>query len=100
MKNRLDKSEVAHVAHLARLEVNDAEMEKYSRELSPILDYVAKIQELETADIPATFQVLPRTNVFRQDESAESLSVEEALSNAPQREADYFKMPKILEGGD
>ena len=93
----LSKEEVCYVAHLARLELSPEEVEKYQKELSRILDYVAQIQSLDTSDIPATFQNFPRKNVFRADEVGKSLPVEEVLKNAPEREGNYFKMPRILE---
>ena len=97
MEPKLSKEKTAYVANLASLEMTPQELEKYRIELSRILDYVEHIQSLDTEGIPATFQVFPLSNVLREDEQTPGLTVQESLQNAPERENDYLKMPKILD---
>jgi len=97
MEQKLSKEKVAYVAKLASLGMPPRELEKYQVELSMILNYVEQIQQLDTTGIPATFQVLPLKNILRDDQTSPGLTVEEALLNAPDRENNYFKMPKIME---
>ncbi len=90
--------DVDHVAHLARLDLPAAERARMQAELRSILGYVNRLQELDTAAVEATFQVVPRVNVLRADAPAPGLDVEAALRNAPAREDGCFRMPRILEG--
>ncbi len=92
----LSEDEVDHIAHLARLELSGEEKTQFSRDLSEILCYVNQLQELDTKDIEATFTVIPLMNVMREDRMKPSMPTDDALSNAPEREEDYFKMPRIL----
>jgi len=92
----LSEDEVDHIAHLARLELSGDEKTQFSRDLSGILHYVNQLQEIDTGDIETTFTVIPLSNVLREDRVEPSMSSDDALSNAPEREGDYFKMPRIL----
>ena len=94
---KLSKDEVEHVAKLARLEMTEAEKEAFSRELSSILTYIEQLKSWDTAGVEPTATVLDQANVFRADEVKPSLPVETVLSNAPEAEDGYFKVPKILE---
>ncbi|HET6466635.1 MAG TPA: Asp-tRNA(Asn)/Glu-tRNA(Gln) amidotransferase subunit GatC [Nitrospiria bacterium] len=94
---KLSKEEVDHVAKLARLSVNDAEKEAFSRQLSEILTYIQTLNRLDTSKIQPTSHVLDLSNVLRDDAIRESLSVAEALANAPDRVDDFFRVPKIIE---
>jgi aspartyl-tRNA(Asn)/glutamyl-tRNA(Gln) amidotransferase subunit C len=93
---KLSKAEVEHVAKLARLAVNDEEKESFARQLSEILDYVGKLNELDTSKVEPTSHVLDLGNVFRDDAIRESLSPSEALANAPDHDSDHFRVPKII----
>lgn len=93
----ISKQEVEHVAQLARLEITEAEKEAFSKQLSSILTYVEKLKALNTEGVEPTATVLEQTNVFREDKSRPSLPVEKAMANAPESEAGYFLVPKILE---
>ncbi|KAF0110849.1 MAG: aspartyl-tRNA(Asn)/glutamyl-tRNA (Gln) amidotransferase subunit C [Chloroflexi bacterium] len=93
----LTLAEVEHIAELARLKLTDEEKEKYRLQLSAILDYVSRLQELDTNDIPPTSSVLPARSVLRQDISRESLTVEEILKNAPEITKNQFRVPPVLE---
>jgi aspartyl-tRNA(Asn)/glutamyl-tRNA(Gln) amidotransferase subunit C len=82
-----------HVARLARLELADAEVERFQEQLSAILEAVSKVQELDLTGIPPTSHPLDVVNVWREDEPRPSLPVEEALANAPARRGDLFEVP-------
>jgi len=89
--------EVEHVANLARLEFNEEEKEKLTRHLAKILEYIDKLNELDTTDVEPTSHVIPVKNVIRQDVVKPSLSKEEALANAPRNVNGLFEVPKIIE---
>jgi aspartyl-tRNA(Asn)/glutamyl-tRNA(Gln) amidotransferase subunit C len=92
----LTQEEVRKVARLARLELAEEEIEVFQAQLSAILDYVAQLQRLDTSQIEELAHPLPLSNVFRPDQERPSLSVDEALQNAPQRLGDYFAVPAIF----
>jgi aspartyl-tRNA(Asn)/glutamyl-tRNA(Gln) amidotransferase subunit C len=97
MAKKIDEAQVRKVAKLARLELSDKEVEEFSGQLSAILDYVERMNQLNTDGIEPLAHCLPIHNVFRQDSVKESLGTEKTLSNAPQRDGAFFKVPKILE---
>jgi len=99
MSKKIDKAQVKHIAKLARLEMAEEEEGRFSEQLSSIVDYIEKLNELETDSVEPLAHCLPVHNVFREDIAKESLSVEGALSNAPERKDEYFKVPKILDDG-
>lgn len=95
----IDKATVKHVAHLARLSLNDKELELYSSQLATILSYISKLNEIETKDVPPTTHVLSTLkNVFRKDALKPSLDADDVLNNAPQKEESFFKVPQVIEG--
>jgi aspartyl-tRNA(Asn)/glutamyl-tRNA(Gln) amidotransferase subunit C len=89
----ISRDEVLHVARLARLELTDNEVERFREQLNAILEAVGKVSELDLADVEPTAHPLDLVNTWRQDEPRPSLSVDEALSNAPDREGDFFRVP-------
>jgi aspartyl-tRNA(Asn)/glutamyl-tRNA(Gln) amidotransferase subunit C len=89
----IDREQLLHVAHLARLELPDTEVERLGAQLNDILAAVSKVSELDLSDIPPTSHPLDVVNVWDEDEPRASLPVEEALANAPEREGDFFKVP-------
>ena len=89
--------EVEHVARLARLELTDEEKERMRAQLDSILTYIDKLNELDTSAVEPTSHVLPIMNIFRDDEVRSSLSQEETLANAPDRQDLFFRVPRILE---
>jgi len=97
MAKRIDESEVRKVAKLARLELSEAEVREFTGQLSAILDYVAKMNELDTEGVEPLAHCLAISNVFREDRVGESLGSEVTLANAPQRDGNFFKVPKILD---
>jgi aspartyl-tRNA(Asn)/glutamyl-tRNA(Gln) amidotransferase subunit C len=93
----LTLEEVRHVARLARLRLTDAELEEMQQQLSSILEHVDTLQEVDVTGIAPTAQVTDVVNVVRPDEVRPSLSVEAALSGAPHREGDFFKVKPVFE---
>jgi aspartyl-tRNA(Asn)/glutamyl-tRNA(Gln) amidotransferase subunit C len=89
--------DIEHVARLARLELSADEMATLREQLGAILEHAAKVGEVATADVPPTAYAIPRSNVLRPDEVRDSLPVEDVLANAPDREDDRFKVPRIVE---
>ena len=89
----INREQLLHVAHLARLELREDELERLEGQLNDILDAVSKVSELGLADVPPTSHPLAAVNVWEQDEPRPCLSVEDALVNAPEREGDFFKVP-------
>lgn len=94
--SNISRDDVANLAKLARIDMSDQELDHLSKELSVILDAVARVQEVAGADVPTTSHPLPLQNVFRADEVRPSLTPEEALSGAPAAEEQRFKVPQIL----
>lgn len=94
---KISKQEVEHVAKLARLELSEQEQEKLTDQLSKILTYVEKLNELDTASIAPTAHVLDIKNVMRDDIAAPGLTQDRALANAPEKAAGHYKVPKIIE---
>jgi len=94
---KIDEAQVRKVAKLSRLELTEAEVQEFTGQLSAILGYVEKMNELDTDRIEPLAHCLPVSNVFREDRVTESLGTEKALANAPQRDGDFFKVPKILD---
>ncbi len=92
----ISREEVLHVAHLARLEFSEEEVELFTTQLADILNYVAKLNELDTSKIEPTYHALQLSNVFREDEVKPSYTVEEVLSNAPEKENGFFVVPKVI----
>ena len=93
----LSLREVEHIAELARLELSEREKERYGEQLSAILDYAARLRELDTSGIPPTSSLLPDGNVLRPDQARPGLSLEELLRNAPLVQDKQFRVPKILD---
>ena len=97
MAEKIDDAQVKKVAKLSRLELREAEIEEFTGQLSAILDYMEKMNELDTTDVEPLAHCLPISNVFREDVAKESLGTEKTLANSPQRDEEFFKVPKILD---
>jgi aspartyl-tRNA(Asn)/glutamyl-tRNA(Gln) amidotransferase subunit C len=89
----ISREEVLHVARLARLALTDEEVERLGAQLSAILEAVGKVSELDLEGVEPTAHPLELVNVWAEDEPRESLAVDEALANAPDREAGFFRVP-------
>jgi aspartyl-tRNA(Asn)/glutamyl-tRNA(Gln) amidotransferase subunit C len=92
----LTLKEVEHIAGLAKLALTDEEKERFRQQLSAVLDYAARLEELDTDAIPPTATVLPNRNVLRPDEARPSPPREEILTNAPSAEESCFLVPAVL----
>ncbi len=93
----ISKEDVLHVAHLARLTLNDEEAERLTTDLGNIIQFAEQLNELDTENIPETTHVLDMKNVLREDVSRDWLTREEALKNAPDQENGQVKVPKVFE---
>ena len=93
----ISREDVEHVARLARLALSEAEIERMREQLSGILAYIDKLRALDTTGVEPTSHAVPVTNVMRDDVPYPSLLQAEALANAPDRQGDLFRVPKIIE---
>lgn len=93
----LTAEQVRWVAHLAQLELSDAELPAMTAQLSAILDYVNQLQQVNTEGVEPMAHPLPVQNVFRADELKPSLAVDAALANAPERHEDFYSVPAVLD---
>ena len=91
----INKEDVLKIAKLAKLSLTEEEIEKYSTQLIDILTYVEQLNELDTTDVIPTSRPISLSNVFREDVLKEGLNIEDALMNAPVKENNMFKVPKI-----
>jgi len=93
----LSEQEVAKLGHLARIELSPDELTLLAGQLDVILQSVARVSEVATADVPPTSHPLQLSNVFREDEVRPSLPVDVVLSQAPAAEESRFRVPRILD---
>jgi aspartyl-tRNA(Asn)/glutamyl-tRNA(Gln) amidotransferase subunit C len=93
----IDRATVEHVAHLARLALTEEERTTFVQQLGRILEYCALIDAQPIDGVPPTSHVLPMTNVLRRDAVTPSLDRDEVLAQAPEHEAGYFMVPRVLE---
>lgn len=93
---QISRDDVAHLAALARIDLDDAELDQLAPQLDVILDSIRSISDVAADDVPPTSHALPLTNVFRDDVVRPGLTAEEALSGAPEVEQQRFKVPRIL----
>lgn len=97
MSSQIDEAQVRKVAKLARLDLSDAEIHEFTGQLGAILAYVDKMDELDIQEVEPLAHCLPVSNQFRADEIKQSLPNDAALANAPARDGEFFKVPKILD---
>lgn len=93
----IDKKTVKWTAELCRIELNDDELEKFAKQLEDVLDFIDKLKELDIKEVNPTSHILPINNVLREDIPKESLPLEKTLLNAPQKEGNFFVVPKVIE---
>jgi aspartyl-tRNA(Asn)/glutamyl-tRNA(Gln) amidotransferase subunit C len=91
--------DIEHVAKLARLDLSAEEIVRLRTQLAQILEHAARVGEVAAADVVPTASPIPRTNIYRDDVPEPSLPVDEALRNAPERDGDRFRVPRIAETG-
>ena len=91
-----DPIDIRYVAKLARIALTDEEVERFGRQLGDLLGHVNALSELDVASIPATAQVIESRNVLREDDVRPGLDRERVLSQAPQRQGAFFRVPRII----
>jgi aspartyl-tRNA(Asn)/glutamyl-tRNA(Gln) amidotransferase subunit C len=94
---KLSSEDVLHIARLARLGLSEAEIDRFSGQLSNLLENFEVLQQVDTRDVPPTAQSIALQNVMADDEVAPSLPQNEVLTNAPRREGDFFRVRAVLE---
>ncbi len=94
---KLSTADVDYVAKLARLDVTDAEKEKFTAQLNDILGYIDKLNELDTTGVAPMTRAIAVTNAFREDRVVESLGTQAAVANAPDPRGEFFRVPKVIE---
>ena len=93
----IDRKTVENVAKLARLQLTPEELDRYGKQLGAILDYIAKLEKLDVKDLEPLAQAVDMSNIFREDAPRPGLSRDAALQNAPEKNGDFFIVPKIVE---
>ena len=93
---KITKDEVLYVADLARLDLDEASIDRFAGQIDTILDYIDKLNELDTGGIRPTSHAISLTNAFREDEPKGHLDREQALANAPEKEDGSFIVPKVV----
>lgn len=95
----IDRQTIVHVADLARIGLSDAEIDRFTGQLSVVLDAVARLNEVDTSSVAPTASVLPLKDVTREDELRPGLTTEQALANAPSggRDGEFFRVQEVLE---
>lgn len=96
MANSIDLKTVDEIAHLARLEFDDEAKKEILNDMNRMLAFVDKLNELDTKDLEPLIYMTEERNVLRADEVDQTLTQEEALKNAPKKDSDYFKVPKVI----
>ena len=94
---KLSTSDVEYVARLARLEISEAEKDKFTAQLNDILRYIDQLNELDTAGVAPMSHAIAVTNAFRDDRVVQSLEPGAALANAPDARGEFFRVPKVIE---
>jgi len=100
MSESFNEEQVRQVAHLARLNLSPERLAEFGAQLSKIVGYFDLLQELDTDDVEPTAHPLDITDVMRDDTAHDALDVERALSNAPDHDGTYFRVPKVLQQED
>ncbi|SFC03514.1 aspartyl-tRNA(Asn)/glutamyl-tRNA(Gln) amidotransferase subunit C [Flexibacter flexilis DSM 6793] len=94
---QVDKSTIHKIAHLARLEFDPAAEAEMMKSMTTILDWMDKLNELDTTGVEPLIHLSAELNVLREDENKEPLPHERGLVNAPRKDSDYFRVPKVIE---
>lgn len=94
---KISEETVDHIAHLARLEFEGEKKETIKEDLERILEFIDKLKQVETDNVEPLIYMTSEVNRLREDESKVTLSQEEVLKNAPKKDSDYFRIPKVLE---
>jgi aspartyl-tRNA(Asn)/glutamyl-tRNA(Gln) amidotransferase subunit C len=94
---KIDKETLGKIAHLARLEFDEKDAEKMMQDMTNMVNFVEKLNEVDTTGVEPLTTMSHEINALREDEVKPHLPHDEALKNAPQKDADYFRVPKVLE---
>lgn len=94
---KIDRPLLDKIAHLSRLEFDEKDADKMMQDMSAIVEWVEKLKEVDTNGVEPLTTMSHEINALRDDEVKEHLSHERGLQNAPQKDADYFRVPKVLE---
>lgn len=94
---KITSDNVRHVARLARITLSDEQVEIFRKQLNDIVEYVEKLNEIETSNIEPTSHIVPLNNIFREDSMIPSLPRQEMLKNAPDSNERFYIVPKIIE---
>jgi aspartyl-tRNA(Asn)/glutamyl-tRNA(Gln) amidotransferase subunit C len=94
---KIDKETLQKIAHLARLEFDEKDAEKMMQDMTNMVNFVEKLNEVDTTGIDPLTTMSHEINALREDEVKPHLDHEEALKNAPKKDAEYFRVPKVLE---
>ncbi len=95
---KITRSDVEHVAALARLKISEDEINVFTGQLNRILEYFETLQSADTDNVEPSTHAVSLDNAFREDRVQESIGLQKALQNAPDAEKGHFKVPKIIEG--
>ena len=96
---KITLDDVRHVAKLARLDLSEAQLARFTTQLESILEYVAKIGQVDVTGVEPMAHAIPLANVLRDDQVQPGLPLDKVLANAPQTDGPFFKVPKVI-GGD
>ena len=96
MAGRISRDDVSHVAALARLRLDDDELDRFTDQLAAVLDHAADVASLDTSGVPPTAHPLPLANVLRDDEAVAGLDRDDVLAQAPMADGGRFRVPRIL----
>jgi aspartyl-tRNA(Asn)/glutamyl-tRNA(Gln) amidotransferase subunit C len=94
---KIDKETVEKIAHLARLEFDERETEQIINDMNNMLTFVNKLNEVDTSNVSPLIYMSDEVNVLREDEVKQEITQQEALKNAPKKDSDYFKVPKVID---
>ncbi len=94
---KIDKETVDKIAHLARLEFENEAKDQIIKDMNNMLAFVEKLNELDTSNVEPLIYMSNETNVLREDEVKQEITQQEALKNAPKKDSDYFKVPKVID---
>ncbi|MDD1761325.1 MAG: Asp-tRNA(Asn)/Glu-tRNA(Gln) amidotransferase subunit GatC [Methanothrix sp.] len=92
----ITREDVEHISWLASIKIEDEEKDKLVEQFNSILEYFHQLDEVDTENVQPTYRVVDLANIFREDEAFPSISLDQALQNAPRREDGYFKSPRIV----
>ncbi len=93
---KITQAEVLHVAHLARLDIDEADVDRLAGQIGTILDYVDTLKKVDTTGVATTSHAIARTNAFREDQVQGQLDSEDALANAPEKDDGAFVVPRVI----